>query len=310
MAKKRAKRKSPDEHGVQSVDEQLDELFEGSWDEVEARSFEEVSDGTYQTKLLGATINNAKNSGRLQCSWEWIIIEGEFKGRHIFAHEGLNTEDAIGYFKGSLARLGYEAPESKKKLKNTLEQLVEGPTYAVLRLSTRKRKVDGEVQEIQNKRIIKALDSDEVQDDLETSTGDSSVTTSEEEAWEKGNRVKVKLDGQFYEGEIKKIKEDTADIEFDDGDKLSIALDELEETDSAEPEPEPAEVEAGCELTSKKFEPVDRRTLKKLAKKHDFNPDDYDNNGDLLCEIGDYCGLSGEFKSPTVLIKAIKESAE
>ena len=44
MAKKRKKQADAnvDEHGQQDVDSQLDEIFEASWDEVEAKTFEEV----------------------------------------------------------------------------------------------------------------------------------------------------------------------------------------------------------------------------------------------------------------------------
>jgi len=306
--KKRKEKKLDDEHGTKDVDEQLDELFEETWDGIEPRSFEEVPDATYQSRLLAARINNAKSSGRLQCSWEWLIVEGEYRGRHIYIHQGLGTEDGVAYFKGSLTRLGYEEPESKEKLIEILEEIVEGPTYAVIRLSTRKRKVEGELQEIQNKRIIKALDSDEVEDDFEESelapTLADSPPSEESSDWEKGDRIKTEIDGESYEGKIKSIKETTAVVTFDDGDEFPVSLDQLEEVE-VEKEKE-GKKEPSCELSNKKFTPTDRRTTKKLAKKHDFNPDDFDNSADLLCEIGDYWGMSGKFKSPAVLIKAIQ----
>ncbi len=323
MAKKRKKsKKSEDEHGVKGVDDQLDELFEETWSDVEARSFDEVPDATYQTRLLAAVINNAQSSGRLQCSWEYLIIEGDQRGRHIFIHQGLDTEDGIAYFKGSLARLGHEEPTSKKELKATLEEAIEAPTYAAIRLSTKRKKIEGVLQEIQNKRIIKALDSDEVEDDFgeDELTPTMTASPSEEEpelgeegepTWEKGDLVKVKIDGEHYEGKIRKIKKNTADIKFDDGDEDTFPLDELEsvtEEKAEEPEPESKPEEPPCKLVNSKFTPSDRRTLKKLAKENDFNPDDYDSSAELLCEVGDYCGLSGKFKSPAILIKAIQNA--
>lgn len=325
MPKKRKKRKrsqGEDEFGTKEVNEQLDEVFDEHWDGVEAKSFEEVPDGTYQVRFISALVNNAKTSGRLQCSWEMIIVNGEHKGRHIFKHDGLNTEEGIAYFKGSLARLGYDEPETKKKLIATLEEIVEGPTYAVVRLSTRKRKVDEEYTYIQSKRFIKALDSDEVEDELEegdlvpysggepSEEGEGPSEGGEEDVWDVGDRVKVSLDDKYYDGKIKEISDDaeTATITFDDGDEMEIAVDDLEEPEKEESKPEGEE--PSCDLKKKKMTPTERRATNKFAKEDDFDPDNYDNSAQLLCEIGDYYGLSGTFKDPAALLQAIKKAKE
>jgi len=416
MARKKSakskKAKAKDEHGLGSVNEQLDSVFEESWEGVDAYTFDETPDGSYPSKLVGANINNAKSSGRLQCSWEWIIVSGDNKGRHIFIHQGLNTEDALAYFKGSLARLGYEEPSTKKKLLATLEEMVEGPTYAVVRLATKKKKnSDGDMVEQQNSRIIKALDSDEVEDELDedaVATEDSVEPDAEEteaeseeegEDWAKGDRCVVDIDGKDYPGKIKKLKgDDDALVKFDDGDEQEIALDDLKEEEAEETEEEPeaeaeeeeteeepeaeaeeeeaeeegeawakgdrclvdidgkdyagkitkiddenanvtfddgdkqvididdlkeeeAEEEAEeegeeeeevppCELKSKKLSSAEVKETNKLAKEYSFAPDDFDSSAKLLCEIGDYSGLSGKFKNPAALLKAIKAAIE
>jgi len=324
---KKSRRKKSEEEAPEggftekSIDEQLDEVFDDTWDDIEPRSFEELPDGTYQTRVLAAVINNAQSSGRLQCSWELIVVEGDHKGRHIFIHQGMDTEDGIAYFKGSLGRLGYDEPKSKKELVSTLREIVGGPTYCVVRLSTRKRKIQGELQEVQNKRFVKALDSDEVDDDFE----DEELTPTmgavpadldsepepgkpEEEEWSKGDQVKVKIEGEHYEGAISKLKEETALVKFDDGDLLEIPFEDLEEVKGEKETPAAAELPP-CELSIKKLTPSDRRAALKLAKEHDFKVDDFDIKADLLCEIGDYCGLTGKFKNPVALIKAIKVAA-
>jgi len=392
-AKKSKKAKAKDEHGLGSVNEQLDSVFEESWEGVDAYTFDDTPDGSYPSKLVGANINNAKSSGRLQCSWEWIIVSGDNKGRHIFIHQGLNTEDALAYFKGSLARLGHEEPSSKKKLLATLEEMVEGPTYAVVRLATKKKKVDGEMVEQQNSRIIKALDSDEVEDELDdeaatasgsvepdaeepeeegeeegddwakgdrcvvdidgadfagkiTKIGDENATVkfddgdvqeididdlkeeepeeepeeeAEEEAeeegeeegedWAKGDRCLVDIDGKDYAGKITKIDDENANVTFDDGDKQVIAIDDLKEEEAEEEGEEEGEDEdevPPCELKSKKLSSAEKKETNKLAKEYSFSPDDFDSSAKLLCEIGDYSGLSGKFKNPAALLKAIK----
>jgi len=364
--KAKAKRQEETTEPAGSIDEQLDEVFEEAWEEVDPKSFDELPDGNYETRILAAVLNNAQSSGRLQCSWENIVLGGEFKGRHIFKHDGLNTEDGLAYFQGNLARLGYDKPKTKKELIALLEEIVDAPTYVLIRLSTRKRKVEGVLTEIQNKRFIKALDSDEVEDEFDedelTPTGTAGDLT--EDSWSKGDEVQTDIDGTTYTGTIKSVDEEeqTARVHFEDGDKLDIAFDKLEEVSDGNGNGEPsfekgdrvsAEIdgttyegtikkikddtatvkfddgdvetkdfgeltklgeeasseEPSCSLPEKaKLTSPERRTVNKLAKDDDFDPDNYDTKTQLLCEIGDYHGLSGEFKNATALLKAIKEA--
>lgn len=58
-------------------------------------------------------------------------------------------------------------------------------------------------------------------------TADDS-TDDAPDAFEKGSRVSTVIDEETYEGEITSIKGQKANVTFDDGDKLSIDLDELE----------------------------------------------------------------------------------
>lgn len=363
---KKAKRAKEATKSSGTIDEQLNEVFEEAWDGVDPKSFDELPDGNYETRLLAALINNAQTSGRLQCSWEAIVLGGDQKGRHIFKHDGLDTEDGLAYFQGNLAKLGYEKPKSKKALVKLLEEMIDAPTYVLIRLSTRKRKVEGELTEIQNKRFIKALDSDNVEDEFEedelTSTMGSAeegednwskgdevqtdldgttyagtiksidddaqtacvhfedgdeldidldkleeIPEGEEPTFEKGDRVSADIDGTTYEGTIKKIKGDSATIEFDDGDTEDKDLDELTKLEEKTGATEESPV---CSLSKEKLTPPERRTVNKLAKTDEFDPDNYDSKAQLLCEIGDYHGLTGKFKSPSHLITAIKKAIE
>ena len=104
---KKAKKQEETTEPSGSIDEQLDEVFQEAWEDVDPKSFDELPDANYETRLLAALINNAQSSGRLQCSWEAIVLGGEQKGRHIFKHDGLDTEDGLAYFQGNLAKLGY-----------------------------------------------------------------------------------------------------------------------------------------------------------------------------------------------------------
>ncbi len=289
---------------------------------------------------------------------------GESKGRHMFKHDGLNTEDGLAYFQGNLARLGYDKPKTKKELIALLEEIVEAPTYVLIKLSTRKRKVEGVLTEMQNKRFIKALDSEDVTDEFkedELTSTMGAVEATEEDSWSKGDDVQTDLDGTTYSGTIKSIDEDaqTALVKFEDGDKLDIDLDKLEVIPEEEPglekgdrvscdidgttyegtikkvkgdsatiefddgdtedkdldeltklEEKTGESEESppCSLSKEKLTPPERRTVNKFAKTDEFDPNNYDSKAQLLCQIGDYHGLSGQFKSPSDLITAIKKA--
>lgn len=370
-SKKVKKQKEETTEPSGSINEQLDEVFEEAWDDVDPKSFDELVDGNYETRVLAALLNNSKTSGRFQCSWEAIVLGGESKGRHIFKHDGLDTGDGLAYFQGNLAKLGYEKPKSKKALIKLLEEIVDAPTYVLIRLSTRRRKVEGEIVEIQNKRFIRALDSDSVDDEFEEDelTSTMGVVDMKEDNWSKGDEVQTDIDGTTYSGVIKSIDEEdqTARVLFEDGDKLDIPLDDLEEVssnskggtddipfeksdrveveidgtdyagkiqkikgDSATIEFDDGDVEKHdlSELTKleehgdkeelppcslpkgEKLTSTERRTVNKFAKDDEFEPDHYDSRTQLLCEIGDYHGLSGKFKSAAALIKAIKKAIE
>lgn len=125
------------------------------WGDVEERSFGEVPDNSYQVSIEEATINHAKSSGRLQCSWV-LNIESptNFKGRKLFKHDGLDNEDSLGWFRGGLARLGIDWPASPRELPGVLEGLK--GSYALVVARTKKD------SDIQNVHFKKALDSTEI----------------------------------------------------------------------------------------------------------------------------------------------------
>ena len=139
-----------------SVTKQLAEL-EG-WEDTPEKSFEDVEPGKYQVKIGAATLNNAKSSGRLQVSWELTIVNGNFSGRKLFKHDGLDTEDGRSYFRGSLAKLGHEWPDNPKELIGVLEELLD--TFASV--TVRKRKDSDGISVY----FDKALDSDDVENEL------------------------------------------------------------------------------------------------------------------------------------------------
>lgn len=246
-AKKGAKGSKGDAHGKKDITKLLGELNE-IWEDVDPISFEDVPDGKYQVLLKDININESKSSSRLQVSWQLKIASGEFANRMIFKHDGIDTAESLGYFKGGLARLGVECPDDMKELPGILDELKE--TFASVTVRTKKG------SDMANVYFDKALDSDDIEEDLSADPDDPDAagTVDEEElVWEKGEKCEVDIDGTNYPGVVTKVHDDsTALITFDDGDTDTYAFTDLieieeEETAEADPEPEPEAAEPEAE---------------------------------------------------------------
>ena len=321
MAKAKRKKstkgkKGNDEHGKKDVSANLASLDE-IWGDVDPIEFGEVSDGKYQVQIKNITLNEAKSSGRFQCSWELKIVSGEYANRSMFKHDGLDNAESLGYFKGGLARLGVECPDDSAELPEVLESLM--GTFCVITARTKKG------SDIQNIFFTKALDDDEVEEteveeiedveedveeEIEEVDGDDveeDVEEDEEIIWEKGERCGVEINGEVYEGKIVSIKDDVAKINFDDGDKDSYPTSDLIIVEEAEEEDnEETEAQITLKFDEEKISDKQQREIEDISKTHDFDPDDYESYSDLLMDVAEYLGVSGEFSSPATLIKAIK----
>jgi len=386
MAKKQsgAKGKKSDTHGKKDIAKALAALND-IWGDTDPVSFEDVPDGKYQILLKDIGINESKSSGRLQVSWQLKIVSGSFANRMMFKHDGIDTAESLGYFKGGLARLGVECPDDMSDLPDVLDELK--GTYASVTSRTKKG------SDMANVFFDKALDSDDIDEDISEDPGDPDadameeteeviwevgercevdidgtnypgevtevnddstalitfddgdtdtyaftdlieVDAEEEEAeeeeaeeeeaeeeeatWAKGDECQVDIDGDMYKGVIKKIKDDEATIKFDDGDTDTYSLSELvevaaeeaeaevEEEEEAEEEAEAAE-DGELALTFEEDAITDalQTKVEKLAKSHEFNPDDYETYKDLIIDISEYLDIKGVFKSPKEIIAAI-----
>lgn len=247
MAKKQSGKKGSkgDTHGKKDIAKLLGELNE-IWEDVDPVSFEDVADGKYQTLLSKIEINESKSSGRLQVSWQLKIASGEFANRMIFKHDGIDTAESLGYFKGGLARLGVECPDDMQELPEVLDELKD--TFASVTVRTKKG------SDIANVYFDKALDSDDIEEDLSEdpdAAGTEEAEEAEELVWEKGEKCEVDIDGTNYPGVVTTVNEDdsTALITFDDGDTDTYAFADLieiegkntgdEAAEAEEPDPEP-----------------------------------------------------------------------
>jgi len=304
MAKRTAKKKD--------IKSSLAELAE-AWGDAEETSFEDVPDGVYQVRINQATINHSQSSGRLQVSWDVSIVNGEFVNRKLFDHHGIDNAQSIGYFKGTLSKLGYDSEEfDPTSLDETLEELV--GTYAEVRQRTK--------GDYTNVYFNKALDSNEVEDDTEDSDGGGGDGDTAEETtdWAVGDKVVVDFDGEDFTGEINDIDGDEATVSFDDGEEEVVGVEDLKEPDNGDEDEEEDEDEDEEEDEDEDEEEggvsVDfddgsvsakaKKDIKALAEEWEFSPDDYDDLTTLLADIAEEAGVEGSFKTAPTLIKAIK----
>src|SRR6185503_6073096 len=64
-------------------------------------------------------------SGRLQVSFQFVILSGEYKNRKLWSHQGLETAENMGWFKAMLAKLELKIPKKLKDLPDILEEAID-----------------------------------------------------------------------------------------------------------------------------------------------------------------------------------------
>ena len=179
-----------------------------------------VEDGRYIAKLIGAVIKvSATEKAWKHLEWLWEILEGDAEGENIYKRTGLETEDNIMFFIRDLARLDVDTDsleiDSEKDIEELMEALVEEGVIARLRTRT----VDSGFQNVYIDKLI---------EDYSGGTEEEKTPEEEEPDWSKGDKCSVAIDGEDYEGVIKKVKDDVVTIKFDDGDTDDYELSELQ----------------------------------------------------------------------------------
>ncbi len=273
-------------HGKKDIKGALEALDSDGWEDTEEKSFSEVPEGKYQVKIEKAELNHSKNSGRFQCSWTFVIVSGPQKNRKIFKHDGLDNEDGRSFFRGTLAKLGCEWPKKASELPEVLEELLD--TYAEV---TVKKK-----DEYTNCYINKAIDSDA----LESSDDEEDEDEDEVETKDKKGKAKDKP---------KQSGDDDDSAEEDDEDENE---DEAESEDGDEEEEETAEEDEAEEGVVTDFDDENilkdqKKAIEALAKKHGFDPANYNTKTDLLADVAENLGIKGKFKNAKELIAAVEK---
>lgn len=274
----------------------------------------DLPDANYTVRIDSAVINHSKGSGRLQCSFELTVCEGEYAGRKLFKHDGIDGAQSLSYMRTNLARLGVEWPASPDDLPDTLEDLC--GTFAAV---TAKTKDNG----IQNVYFNKALDSVVDESGSNPNLDDLDAEGGEDGGGEfaENDRVVVSYDDGDYEGVIINIDEDegTALVQFDDDSEEDIDLADLklagddaeDDTDKGEDEGEETDG-GGISLTfdDDAIGASHEKRVTAAAEKCEYNPDDYETWAGLLTDLLEYVGAEGEFSKPLDAIKALEASLD
>lgn len=105
--------------------------------ETEKSGFEEIADGRYLARLTAAEIGESKSSSRLQVSWTYKILEGDYKGQNKMSFDGLETEDNLMYLARTFGKYGYEAPDDLEEVDALLTAIVKEKPMVKIRLKTK-----------------------------------------------------------------------------------------------------------------------------------------------------------------------------
>lgn len=286
-----------DEHGTKDMDSILEELDDGGWGETEEQAFGDVPDDLYICKINKAAIAPSKNSGRLQVGWDLIIISGEttgdqFKGRHIFKYDGIDNPDSRGWFRSGLTRLGVDWPASAKELPNTLETLLD--THCEVRAKTK------EGNDRQNYYFNRAVDDAEVPQDVEEPAVETPAPKPKAAAPKPVPKPVAKPAAAPAAKPAPKPKPAPApapEPEADEGEPDDVPAD-----DDTAPSDDPSvnlNFEGEIDLAI-------RKRIVAAGVSQGFDPKDYDSRADLLCDVAEHVGISGDYEDPETLTAEVE----
>src|SRR3990167_7809564 len=197
----------------------------------------EPEDGRYAVAIVSASIGESKASGRDQITWEYLFLDGEYKGKSFRSFDGLERAEGLPYLMKRIEALGYDVPESVDDLEGLLETITKEKPKVKIIVKTK--------GEFRNVYVIKPIEEGDLPEGWEEAMGNGHASVSkvtkekshaelapaaESEAdsdleIEKGMTVKCP-DGI---GEIVAIDEDSEEVVVKvDGKKHVVAFSDLE----------------------------------------------------------------------------------
>ena len=229
----------------------------------------DIPDGRYKACITKAELGLSKTSNRLQVSWTYEIMEGEYLGKPKMDWDGCDTEDNQMWLGRKLARLGYEIPEDINHVESILAEIQKQRPVVRITIKTK-----GEFQKVY---VDKLLDDEDagISEDLTPPSEDVEDVEEEVTELETGMKVTFEVGGEIVEGEVIEIDEKNGKARVKtDGGTYKVGIDLLslvEEDDDAIPE-EPeveteTEIEIEVETPTKKVTSKPKPKAKPKAKK-------------------------------------------
>lgn len=197
----------------------------------------EVEDGRYLAQVTSAEITESQSSGRLQVSWKYVIVDGEYKDQAIYNYDGIESLENQKWFALKMSRkFGYDMDSLEDELEDILKEITKEKPLAKIRVVTK--------GEFQNVYVDKVLGKKEDENGGEEETEETEETVN----LEVGMDVSFKFKGEEMEGEIVRIRESEGKVlvKTEDGKKVWVAGDDVtvleEESEAEEEETEEEEV--------------------------------------------------------------------
>ena len=97
----------------------------------------EPEDGRYPVAVTMATIGESQSSGRLQITWEYLFLDGDYKGRTFRSYDGLDREEGLPYIMRRIESMGYDAPDAYDELEGLLETITKRKPFIRIQVKTK-----------------------------------------------------------------------------------------------------------------------------------------------------------------------------
>jgi len=167
----------------------------------------EFDDGKYLARLIKGEVGKSE-AGRLQITWHWKFMEGDYEGQIKYAYQGLETEDNQMYLAKDLEKLGYDTTaidSLAEDLQGILDDIRKVKPSCRITLKTK-----GDFQNVFINRLLTEVD-DEDEDEDKSDDDDDKPS-------KKKGKGKAKDDD---DEEVEDDDEKTDDEDEDDDDKSS-----------------------------------------------------------------------------------------
>lgn len=219
----------------------------------ESRGFtNDIEDGKYFARLVGAEVGESQTSQRVQISWQYAIAEGEHQGKLLRDYDGLETEQNLTFVLRKLDTLGYDIEDmNAKDLEDVLADIVKSRPLVRIRVKTK-----GEYQNIYLDQLIEGgagggeEEEPEVEEELDEPEveEEEEVIEEEETGWSADDACLVLIQGKQRLGKVVEVVgDDLARVFVEEmGKTFKVPLAKLESV--AEEETGEAAVEVGAKV--------------------------------------------------------------